>query len=45
MPDANGREILSLAPLMTLMLLFGVIPGPLLAFFTNASDAIVALLK
>ena len=43
MPDVNGREILSLAPLMTLMLLFGIIPGPIWAFFTNASDAIVRI--
>lgn len=45
MPDANGREILSLAPLMALMLLFGVIPGPLLTFFTNASNAILSIVR
>ena len=44
MPDANGREILSLAPLMALMLFFGVIPGPVLVFFTNASNAILGLI-
>ncbi len=43
MPDADGREVLSLAPLMALMLFFGVIPGPVLVFFTNASNAIIAL--
>ena len=42
MPDANGREILSIAPLMALMLFFGVIPGPVLTFFGNASSAILA---
>ncbi len=44
LPDANGREILSIAPLMALMLFFGVIPGPIMAFFSNASDAIVKVL-
>jgi len=43
MPDANGREILSLAPLMALMLLFGILPGPLWVFFTNASSEILKL--
>ncbi|MCL5103437.1 MAG: NADH-quinone oxidoreductase subunit M [Armatimonadetes bacterium] len=44
MPDADGREIVSLVPLMALMLFFGVIPGPVLAFFNAASDTIVKLL-
>ncbi len=44
MPDANGREVLSLAPLMALTLLFGVLPAPLLAIFNNASQVIVGLL-
>ena len=43
MPDADGREIASLAPLMALMLLFGIIPGPIWAFFTNASNAILRI--
>lgn len=43
MPDADAREITSLAPLMALMLLFGVYPGPVWTFFTNASDAIVRI--
>ena len=43
MPDANAREIVSLVPLMALMLVFGVVPGPVLAFFSNASTAILAL--
>ena len=43
MPDANAREIVSLAPLMALMLLFGVLPGPVFAFFSNASGAILGL--
>lgn len=44
MPDANGREILSLAPLMALMLFFGIIPGPVWTFFTNASQAILGVM-
>jgi len=44
MPDADTREVVSLAPLMALMLLFGVIPGPILAIFNTASQAIVGLL-
>ena len=44
MPDADGREVLSLAPLMALMLLFGVMPGPILAIFQGASQTIVGLL-
>lgn len=43
MPDANGREILSLAPLMALMLFFGIVPGPVWTFFTNASNAILGV--
>ncbi len=45
MPDADAREITSLAPLMVLMLLFGVIPAPLLAIFNGASTVIVNLLR
>ena len=44
MPDADGREIISLAPLMALMLFFGIIPGPILAIFNGASQAIVNIL-
>jgi len=44
MPDADGREIISLAPLMALMLFFGIIPGPVLTFFTNASNSILGLI-
>ena len=44
MPDADGREVLSLAPLMALMLFFGILPGPVLVFFTNASQAILGLI-
>lgn len=44
MPDADGREILSVAPLMALMLLFGVLPGPIMAIFNSASQTIVGLL-
>jgi NADH-quinone oxidoreductase subunit M len=43
MPDANGREILSVVPLMALMLFFGVIPGPVLTFFGNASQSILGM--
>ena len=45
MPDANGREILSLAPLMALMLFFGIMPGPVWVFFTNASQAILGIVR
>lgn len=45
MPDADGREILSVAPLMVLMLFFGIIPSPVLSIFNGASHAIIALLK
>jgi NADH-quinone oxidoreductase subunit M len=44
MPDADGREITSLVPLMALMLFFGILPGPVLSFFNGASQAIVGLL-
>jgi NADH-quinone oxidoreductase subunit M len=44
MPDANGREIVSLAPLMALTLLFGVWPKPILDIFNAASQAIVKAL-
>lgn len=44
MPDADGREILSLAPLMALTLFFGVFPAPLLTIFNTASQTIVELL-
>ncbi len=45
MLDADRREIVSLAPLMFLMLFFGVVPGPLLAFFNTASQTIVGILR
>jgi len=45
MPDADSREIISLAPLMALMLFFGILPGPLLSIFNSASGAILALWK
>ncbi|MCL5102736.1 MAG: NADH-quinone oxidoreductase subunit M [Armatimonadetes bacterium] len=44
MPDADGREIVALAPLMVLMLFFGIIPGPVLSFFNSASGAILKVL-
>jgi len=44
MPDADGREIISLAPLMALTLFFGVFPAPLLAIFNAASRTVVGLL-
>lgn len=44
MPDADAREITSLVPLMALMLLFGVLPAPLLAIFNNASTVLIGLL-
>ena len=42
---ADAREITSLAPLMALTLLFGILPGPLLAIFNTASQAIVSALR
>ncbi|MHB9037654.1 MAG: complex I subunit 4 family protein [Armatimonadota bacterium] len=45
MPDANAREIVSVVPLMALTLLFGVIPGPLIAFFNSASQAILGVFR
>jgi len=45
MPDADGREIVSLAPLMVLMLVFGVYPKPILAIFNAASQVVVNILK
>ena len=45
MPDADGREIVSLAPLMALMLIFGVYPKPVLDIFNAASQAIVGLVR
>ena len=44
MPDADTREVISLAPLMALTLLFGVLPGPILAIFNGASQVLVGLL-
>ncbi|MCX6346133.1 MAG: NADH-quinone oxidoreductase subunit M [Armatimonadetes bacterium] len=45
MPDADAREIISIAPLMALMLFFGIIPGPIMNFFNTASKAMLGLLK
>ncbi len=45
MPDADGREIVSIAPLMALTLFFGVFPAPLIdAFFNAASVSIIGVL-
>ncbi len=44
MPDADAREIICIAPLMALMLFFGVIPGPIMNFFNTASKAMLGLL-
>jgi len=45
MPDADAREVISLAPLMALTLLFGVLPMSILAIFNAASQAIVSVLR
>ncbi|MBI2843502.1 MAG: NADH-quinone oxidoreductase subunit M [Armatimonadetes bacterium] len=37
LPDADAREVWSLAPLMALMLLFGVWPAPILKILNTAS--------
>lgn len=44
LPDADAREIISLAPLMALALVFGVVPSHILAIFNTASQAIVGIL-
>jgi NADH-quinone oxidoreductase subunit M len=45
MPDADKREIVCLAPLMVLMVLFGVWPAALLNILNTASTAIAAFFK
>ncbi|MDH7601518.1 MAG: NADH-quinone oxidoreductase subunit M [Armatimonadota bacterium] len=44
LPDADAREVVSLAPLMALTLLFGVMPGYILSIFNAASEVIVGIL-
>ncbi|MCX8052673.1 MAG: NADH-quinone oxidoreductase subunit M [Armatimonadetes bacterium] len=44
MPDADTREVSSVAPLMALTLLFGVMPMLILTIFNGASQAIVGLM-
>ncbi|MCE5200068.1 MAG: NADH-quinone oxidoreductase subunit M [Armatimonadota bacterium] len=44
MPDADAREIISLAPLMALMLFFGIVPNAVFVFFNTASKAILDML-
>lgn len=44
MPDADAREVISIAPLMALTLFFGIIPGAVMSFFGNASEAIIRVL-
>lgn len=44
MPDADAREVVSVVPLMALTLLFGVLPGLILAIFSPASQAIIRVL-
>ena len=43
MPDADAREIVSLAPLMALMVFFGVWPAPILKIINAASTALAGL--
>jgi NADH-quinone oxidoreductase subunit M len=45
MPDANKREIVSLAPLMAIMVLFGIWPAPILNIINAASNTIAQLFK
>ena len=45
MPDINAREIISVAPLMALTLLFGCYPMPIINIFNAASQAIVQIIK
>lgn len=42
LPDANSREVISLAPLVALMLLFGIWPMPILTIVNSASKALTA---
>jgi NADH-quinone oxidoreductase subunit M len=44
LPDADAREVISLAPLMALTLLFGILPSHILTIFNSASESIVRLL-
>lgn len=44
MPDADAREVISIAPLMALTLFFGIIPSAVMSFFGNASEAIIRVL-
>jgi NADH-quinone oxidoreductase subunit M len=44
MPDADTREVVSLAPLMALTLLFGVLPALIFDIFGPASQAIIGAL-
>jgi NADH-quinone oxidoreductase subunit M len=43
MPDADTREIVSLAPLVAFMVLFGVWPAPILRILNSASSAIARI--
>jgi len=43
LPDADRREIVSLAPLIALMILFGIWPMPILNIVNSASKALVGL--
>jgi NADH-quinone oxidoreductase subunit M len=44
MPDADTREVVSIAPLMALTLLLGVLPGLIISIFGPASQAIISAL-
>ena len=43
MPDMDGREKLVLAPLVAIMLLFGIYPAPILNIINSSSTQIVKL--
>jgi NADH-quinone oxidoreductase subunit M len=45
LPDVTAREMLALAPLIVLMLLFGVYPKPLIDVINLTSAQVVSLLK
>jgi NADH-quinone oxidoreductase subunit M len=45
LPDLDGREAWSLAPLAALMVIFGIYPGPLLDIINTAMTGLVAALK
>jgi NADH-quinone oxidoreductase subunit M len=44
LPDMHGWEIVSLAPLLALMILFGLYPTPIVELVNTASAALARML-